>query len=171
MIMYTTSLLLAPLSTVEIRSTCSSQLARSLYFAILSLCPSSKSASMGSSVSVVGGLLPFRGGDPPVIRRFLLCGVREDEVRFEFCVVVDFFLDFVAELGAGRPPFLFQYSAMISVDPLWETEFQRLVMGQVRENGRTNLVPVSNCCAPDHSQPMRSSLTGGNTRSVELLPP
>lgn len=25
--------------------------------------------------------------------------------------------------------------------------------------GRTNLVPASNCCAPDHSQPMRSSLT------------
>lgn len=132
MIMYTTSLLLAPLSTVEIRSTCSSQLAKSLYFAILSLCPSAKSASMGSSVSVVGGLLPFRVGEPPVSWRFLLCGVREDEVRFEFWAVVDFLLDFVAELGAGRPPFLFQYSSMISVDPLWGARGQRLVMGMVR---------------------------------------
>jgi hypothetical protein len=63
---------------------------------------------MGSSVSTValGGLLPLREGEASFC--FLLCGVREDEVRFEFWVVVDFFLDFEAELGAGRPPFLFQ---------------------------------------------------------------
>lgn len=120
MTMYTTSLLLAPLSTVEIRSTCSSQLARSLYFAILSLCCSAISASIGSSVSpLAGALLPFRAGDPaPVSWRFLLCGVCEDDLRFELCWVDVFFLDFVAEGGAGRPPFLFQYSSMISVDPL-----------------------------------------------------
>lgn len=115
MIMYTINRLFGPLSTVEIFITTSSQTGRSLYCETGSRCSIANAPESGSSSLT----LPFPASAWE--SAFLDCGGLDVPVRLEpdwEAEGVARFLDFVAEGGAGRPPCLFQYSSMISVEPL-----------------------------------------------------